>query len=231
MQNATKNPIDAIFTSKNTLNTMTENVNRITNRMREIDALLTSQPTPTPKPKRTWWNNNNNNKTYVDSDWYTSATERNMATWWAEFGGGNSTIKKLDEQEMAANWLTPQQIQMYQADNEWYYQKRRNETIWANWATRDDVFNSAVEKFLANPDSFNQQQRDLLIKAGNSLWYDMWKTMWQNSTTTSTTQTAAPTVQPTVQPTITNPAPTQRKINNANDAYYAPQNAWRDIIL
>lgn len=27
-----------------------------------------------------------NNWRYVDTDWYTSATERNAATWWAEFG-------------------------------------------------------------------------------------------------------------------------------------------------
>ena len=36
-------------------------------------------------------NNNRNTGTYVDSDWYTSATQRNMATGWAEFGRSNTT--------------------------------------------------------------------------------------------------------------------------------------------
>lgn len=36
-------------------------------------------------------NNNRNTGTYVDSDWYTSATQRNMATNWAEFGRSNTT--------------------------------------------------------------------------------------------------------------------------------------------
>lgn len=229
MKSSTNNPIDAIFTSKNTLNTISDNVNRVTNRIYEINQLL-NEPTPKPTPRRT--TNTNLTKPVVDADWYTSATERNMRTRWAEFWWVQNTVSTFSPQEvqnMLDSWMSVEQIQMYDDDNKWWYENQRNQTVWNNWTTRWQIFDQAVEKFLANPDSFNDAQKQALVKVWQQLWYFRdWTTTAANNTQNITSTAAA--VQPTVQPTVTH-TPTQRQVNNAHDAYYAPQNARRWITL
>lgn len=165
-------------------------------------------PKPTPKPKtntnrwwsRTWnaWAVKQPEPTYVDQDWVTH-------TWMTQ-----------DEFN--------QSMQMYEADNQWWYEHQRNQVIWENWTTRWQIFDQAVEKFLANPDSFNDSQKQALIKVWQQLWYFNWSSATAPDQTETQTVTDTATTAPTVQPTVTS-TPTQRQVNSVHDAYYAPQNS------
>ena len=176
---------------------------------------------------------NLNNKTSSNNWWWNKWWG---SKWWSKWYWNWNAVRQpeptyVDPSGITHTWMTQDEfdasMKMYEADNQWWYENRRNQVVWANWATRWQIFDQALDKFLSDPNAFSEDQKQLLIKAWKELWYFDWTT---ETSSTSWTPTTTSTVTPTVQPTITT-TPTQRKINNANDAYYAWQNAWRWVVL
>lgn len=211
-------------------------------RLQEINERLANMnkeaPTWPLKPNTEWvkeFINSNNFKTWWWTSWW-STTKWSTSKWNTNKWYWNANAVKqpeptyVDPSGVTHTWMTQDEfdtsMKMYEADNQWWYENRRNQVVWANWATRWQIFDQALDKFLSNPDAFSEDQKQLLIKAWKELWYFNWTS---ETPTTSWTPTVAPTVAPTAQPTVT--TPTQRRINNANDAYYAWQNAWRWVVL
>lgn len=95
----------------------------------------------------------------------------------------------------------PKPVQYQPDEYEAYRQRTMN-----NWTTYNQVYEDAVNRFLANPDSFTQEQRDALIQMWNKLWYDLW-------TTSTSTYTA---------PAVTTPSVSVQN-SSAHDKYYASQ--------
>jgi len=79
-----------------------------------------------------------------------------------------------------------QQPQQYQPEDYEAWRQRKM----ANWTSYNEVFENAVDKFIADPNSFTQEQKNALIEMWNKLWYDLW---------TTTTSTATPEYHPQPQ--------------------------------
>ena len=179
-----------------------------------------------------------------DNWWATNWSSTNKWWWWKrrtnQVWNANAVKQPeptyVDPNGVTHTWMTQEEfdasMRMYEADNQWRYEHRRNQVVWANWATRWQIFDQVLDKFLANPDAFSEDQKQLLIKAWKELWYFNWSSTTQSQPTaqtavdTATQNTAASvTATPsTVQQNATI-APTQRRVDNANDAYYSVQ--WR----
>ena len=197
-----------------------EKINEINAKKRQLQNPEPQQEeTKEEPPKTNWW---------WGSKWW----------GWTRRYWNNSAVKQpeptyVDQDWVTHTWMTQdefnQSMQMYEADNQWWYEHQRNQTLpWGS--TRWEIFDQAVEKFLANPDSFNDSQKQALIKVWQQLWYFNWSSTTAPDQTETQTVTDTVTTAPTVQPTVT-PTPTQRQVNSAHDAYYAPQNTRRWITL
>lgn len=202
-------------------------INRLNEVNKEIADLNKTAPIWPVKQDTQWI------KDYVNSLKTNNTTWWNNKSWWTRTLSKTWNAKAVKQQEptyVDTNWVTHtwmtqdefnQSMQMYEADNQWWYEHQRNQVIWDNWTTRWQIFDQAIEKFLADPSSFNDSQKQALVKVWQQLWYFNW-----SSTTPTTDQTENQTVTETIQPTVTTtPTTTQRSVNNSNDAYYAPQ--WR----
>ena len=159
------------------------------NKQKSNNNISTETPSSTSKPKTSnwWWKKRTNQvwnsnavkqpePTYVDSDWVTH-------TWMTQEEFDNS-------------------MRMYEIDNQWWYNKQRSKTIWESWMTADQMFKNAIDKFNANPDAFNDEQKKVLLNAWIQLWYynrdwsprkdvEISEEAVQPSTATESTRTAA----------------------------------------
>ena len=151
--------------------------------------------------------------------------------WWGSKWWGrtrryrnNNAVKQQEPTYVDPNWVTHtwmtqdefnQSMQMYEADNQWWYENQRNKTLpW--WTTRWQLFDQALNKYLDNPDSFDDSAKQALINVWKQLWY--WWDNWQASQQSQPTD--QPNVQPTVQPSV-QPAQTQSQYN-----WFDPSQVW-----
>lgn len=93
----------------------------------------------------------------------------------------NNNNKTTTNQAPARQTPTQYQPEDYEA---WRQRKM------ANWTSYNEVFENAVDKFIADPNSFTQEQKNALIEMWNKLWYDLW---------TTATSTATPEYHPQPQ--------------------------------
>lgn len=163
--------------------------------------------------KQNWWWDSK----WWDSKWWGSRS------WWSRTWN-SWAIKQQPSTYVDPNWVTHtwmtqdefnQSMQMYEADNQWWYESQRNKTLpW--WTTRWQLFDQALNKYLDNPDSFDDSAKQALINVWKQLWY--WWDNWQASQQSQ--PTAQPNVQPTVQPSV-QPAQTQSQYN-----WFDPSQVW-----
>jgi len=150
----------------------------------------------------------NNTQKRTNNSW----TNNRQNRWWVK---KQQEPTYVDPNWVTHTWMTQdefnQSMQMYEADNQWWYESQRNKTLpW--WTTRWQLFDQALNKYLENPNSFDDSAKQALINVWKQLWY--WWDNWQAS------QQSQPTVQPTVQPS-TQPAQTQSQYN-----WFDPSQVW-----
>ena len=175
----------------------------------------TEEPSPEQETLKTdwWWSSN----------WWWGSKWWGSRSWWSRTWN-SWAIKQQPSTYVDPNWVTHtwmtqdefnQSMQMYEADNQWWYESQRNKTLpW--WTTRWQLFDQALNKYLDNPDSFDDSAKQALINVWKQLWY--WWDNWQASQQSQ--PTAQPNVQPTVQPSV-QPAQTQSQYN-----WFDPSQVW-----
>lgn len=195
------------------------------NRLNEVNKELTdmNKEAPTwPVKQNTQWI-----KDYVNSLKTNNTTWWNNKSWWSRTSSRTWNAKAVKQSEptyVDPNWVTHtwmtqdefnQSMQMYEADNQWWYESQRNKTLpW--WTTRWQLFDQALNKYLDNPDSFDDSAKQALINVWKQLWY--W---WDNLQTPQQSQpTTQSNVQSTTQPS-TQPAQTQSQYN-----WFDPSQVW-----
>lgn len=183
-----------------------EKINEINNKKKQLQNPEPQQEdTKEEPPKPNWW--------WGSKWWGRTRRYRN-----------NNAVKQQEPTYVDPNWVTHtwmtqdefnQSMQMYEADNQWWYESQRNKTLpW--WTTRWQLFDQALNKYLDNPDSFDDSAKQALINVWKQLWY--WWDNWQASQQSQPTD--QPNVQPTVQPSV-QPAQPQSQYN-----WFDPSQVW-----
>lgn len=115
-----------------------------------------------------------------DKSWWASNTW--TTTWWEQLPENKTPEAKSAPTPSKPKWNTnttttqtnsaPAKTNpvQYQPDE---YEAYRQRTM-NNWTTYNQVYEDAVNRFLANPESFTQDQKNALIEMWNKLWYDLW---------------------------------------------------------
>lgn len=134
--------------------------------------------------KRSWSNNKPATPTYIDPNWVTH-TGMTQSEFDNRMAGYDAELTELKNNDIA---------------------KQRNRMI--GNTTYDQIFKDAVAKFQADPNSFNEKQKQALLDSWIKLWY------WQ-----SPSQTQQPTSQQ---------APVTQSNNIVNATPDAAWAGWRD---
>lgn len=124
-------------------------------------------------------NSMNKSDTTTSSSWWWSRTtsRRKPATT------TQSEPTYVDPNWVTHTWMTQEEFNNSMAAYAQDFGLNNNQPTWNNWSNREQIFNQAIDKFISDPDSFNQEQRDALIRAWQSLWYISNTSAWQQPTT------------------------------------------------
>lgn len=182
-------------------------------------------PWYTPTPSKTKTETVNPEKDNSKWGWWWSPKSWSYRWWtrtWNSWAVKQQEPTYVDPNWVTHTWMTQDEfnktMQMYEADNQWWYEHQRNQKL-SNGTTRWELFDQAINKYLENPDSFNDSQKQALLNVWKQLWY--WNSNWEsNQQATAQQPQVQQQVQPQIQPSV-QPTQTQSQYN-----WFDPSQVW-----